>query len=452
MGARSEDSVRCLGGRNAFTERHFDRVAMQYTSLRQTDDEAVFQIRDRLPSGPVTGLDVGAGTGRYTERLVELLGDRATIHAVDLSPAMLLVLLRDGMPDRLPVACCQAERLPIADGSVDFVTTFNAVHHFDLDGFVQEAERVLAPGGHLFIYTRTPDQNAESIWGRAFPDFTARENRLYNETTLRSVAATPGDGGREIVQLPSPCDTHQAGRASQRSRLLDIRPVRRRRTRRRARQLSPRHRRPRRGVLAGPQHARPRATRSLPLTGVARFWPGLATQYCRRLRWPWRERPAGKRGEPGMTSAHTTTTQTSWGRYGGRGALSRQSSRRRMCEVSPSCPLPRTRQPEESAIEIFMFCDLGRYELSAKGSMCGKDADPLGDAILLVPEASAATIDLRGADEIDDIAAAGLAFAVLRRQQNGVEFAILVGSEAASRTLAEAGLAPITHRSVAHSR
>jgi ubiquinone/menaquinone biosynthesis C-methylase UbiE len=185
MSALSEHSARFVGGRNAFTEQHFDRVASHYTSLRQTDDEAVYQIRDRLPSGPVIGVDVGAGTGRYTERLAKLLGDRATVHAVDLSPAMLLVLLHDRLPGQHDVACCQAERLPIADGSVDFVTTFNAVHHFDLEGFVQEAARVLAPDGHLFVYTRTPDQNADSIWGRAFPEFTSRENRLYDEATLR---------------------------------------------------------------------------------------------------------------------------------------------------------------------------------------------------------------------------------------------------------------------------
>jgi SAM-dependent methyltransferase len=166
-------------------ERHFARVASHYTSLRQTDDEAVFEIRDRLPGGPLVGVDVGAGTGRYTELLVKLLGARAAVHAVDLSQAMLLVLLHDGPRGQHPVACCEAERLPIADSSVDFITTFNAVHHFDLDRFVQEAARVLAPNGHLFIYTRTPDQNAKSIWGRAFPGFTSRENRLHDEATLR---------------------------------------------------------------------------------------------------------------------------------------------------------------------------------------------------------------------------------------------------------------------------
>ncbi len=94
-----------------------------------------------------------------------------------------------------------------------------------------------------------------------------------------------------------------------------------------------------------------------------------------------------------------------------------------------------------------MFCDLGRYELSARGPMCGHDVDPLTDAILLLPNDSAATIDLRDAVAIDAAAAAGLASAVLRGQRHGVEFSILVGSEASSATLAAAGLSHITaHR------
>ena len=94
-------------------------------------------------------------------------------------------------------------------------------------------------------------------------------------------------------------------------------------------------------------------------------------------------------------------------------------------------------------MEIFMFCDLVRYELSARGSMCGHDAESLSDAILLLPDDSAATIDLRDADSIDAIAAAVLASAVLRGQRHGVAFSILVGSDAASAMLAAAGLSQI---------
>ena len=97
---------------------------------------------------------------------------------------------------RLPgvgaAVCCEAERLPIRDRSVDFVTTFNAVHHFDLDRFVDEAARVLTADGHLFVYTRTPEQNAQSIWGQAFPGFASRETRLFDTATLRRALSPLG--------------------------------------------------------------------------------------------------------------------------------------------------------------------------------------------------------------------------------------------------------------------
>jgi SAM-dependent methyltransferase len=80
----------------------------------------------------------------------------------------------------------------LADESVDFVTAFNAVHHFDLDRFTHEVARVLRPGGDLFVYTRTPEQNAKSIWGRAFPGFVSHESRLHDETTLGRVFAELG--------------------------------------------------------------------------------------------------------------------------------------------------------------------------------------------------------------------------------------------------------------------
>ena len=50
-----------------------------------------------------------------------------------------------------------------------------------------------SPGGQLFIYTRTPQQNARTIWGRYFPGFTEHEQRLHSEATLReAIWATSG--------------------------------------------------------------------------------------------------------------------------------------------------------------------------------------------------------------------------------------------------------------------
>jgi ubiquinone/menaquinone biosynthesis C-methylase UbiE len=166
-------------------EQHFADVATRYRSLRNTDHEPVRHIRDRLPDGRLLGLDVAAGTGNYTQLLVQHLAGRASILAADLSLPMLRVLRQHAGPGELAVVCCEAERLPIDSGAVDFVTTFNAVHHFDLDRFVNEVARVLTANGQLFVYTRTPQQNARSIWGRSFPGFSARETRLHDQATIR---------------------------------------------------------------------------------------------------------------------------------------------------------------------------------------------------------------------------------------------------------------------------
>jgi SAM-dependent methyltransferase len=78
-----------------------------------------------------------------------------------------------------------AEELPLRTASLDLVTAFNCVHHFDLARFLAAVARVLQPGGQLFIYTRTPQQNARTIWGRYFPGFTEHEQRLHSQAAIR---------------------------------------------------------------------------------------------------------------------------------------------------------------------------------------------------------------------------------------------------------------------------
>jgi SAM-dependent methyltransferase len=90
-----------------------------------------------------------------------------------------------------------AEQLPLRDASLDAVTAFNCVHHFDLGRFLTAVARVLAPGGQLFIYTRTPQQNARTIWGRYFPGFTEHEQRLHSQAAIRDAVSRAG--GLKVV-------------------------------------------------------------------------------------------------------------------------------------------------------------------------------------------------------------------------------------------------------------
>ena len=178
---------------------HFERVAAVYESLRTTDEAPVRTIGQLLPDRPVTGLDIGCGTGRYTRLLRALLPDGSRLAASDVSAAMLAQLkaANRGHAGGVVPLLAAAEQLPLRAASLDVVTAFNCVHHFDLGRFLTAVARVLAPGGQLFIYTRTPQQNARTIWGRYFPGFTEHEQRLHSQAAIRD--AVSRTGGLKVV-------------------------------------------------------------------------------------------------------------------------------------------------------------------------------------------------------------------------------------------------------------
>ncbi len=93
---------------------------------------------------------------------------------------------------RLSRVVARAEWLPFAQGGVDALLSFSAVHHFCLDAFLEQAARVLGANGLLIVYTRTPHQNERTVWGQFFPGFAERETRLFTEESLlKALAARP---------------------------------------------------------------------------------------------------------------------------------------------------------------------------------------------------------------------------------------------------------------------
>jgi SAM-dependent methyltransferase len=173
---------------------HFERVAAVYESLRTTDEAPVRRIGQLLPDRPGTGLDIGCGTGRYTRLLGRLLPEGSRLVASDVSAAMLSQLTAGdhGHARGVVPLLSAAEELPLRTASLEVVTAFNCIHHFDLARFLTAVARVLRPDGQLFIYTRTPQQNARTIWGRYFPGFTEHERRLHGEAAFRDAVRRTG--------------------------------------------------------------------------------------------------------------------------------------------------------------------------------------------------------------------------------------------------------------------
>ena len=120
-------------------------------------------------------LDLGAGTGKLTTRLVE-----RGLQVVAVDPiAEMLEMLRTALPDT-PALLGSAEQIPLPDNAVDAVLVAQAWHWFDPERAVAEIARVLRPGGRLGVLWNTRDER--SGWVKDFGRIVGLEHDRDNAT------------------------------------------------------------------------------------------------------------------------------------------------------------------------------------------------------------------------------------------------------------------------------
>jgi len=139
-----------------------------------------------LPAGARNVLDLGAGTGKLTTRLVERGLD---VVAVDPIPDMLEVL-RASLPQTRALEGT-AEEIPLEDNSVDAVLVAQAWHWVDPERAIPEVARVLRPGGLLGL-----------VWN-------TRDERLGWVRELGQIIGSDGDRGRFDMAFPAPFNEPQ---------------------------------------------------------------------------------------------------------------------------------------------------------------------------------------------------------------------------------------------------
>lgn len=106
-----------------------------------------------LPPGTRDVLDLGAGTGKLTTRLVERGLDVVAVDPI----AEMLEVLRTALP-ATPALLGTAEDIPLDDDSMDAVLVAQAWHWFDPARAIPEVARVLRPGGRLGLVWNTRDE------------------------------------------------------------------------------------------------------------------------------------------------------------------------------------------------------------------------------------------------------------------------------------------------------
>lgn len=110
------------------------------------------------PSPDDTVADLGSGTGFYTDVVAPHV---SRVFAVDLQPEMHARYAEKGVPRNVELVTAAADRLPLADGTLDGAVSTMTYHEFATPGAIAELARVLAPDAPLAIADWTAEGTGE---------------------------------------------------------------------------------------------------------------------------------------------------------------------------------------------------------------------------------------------------------------------------------------------------
>ena len=138
----------------------FDSVAPKYDVMNDLMSAGLHRVWKRYTitvANPQPGqqvLDIAGGTGDLSRAFAKRVGSTGRVVHTDINEAMLREgrnrLLDEGLV--LPTMVCDAEKLPFADNSFDFVSVaFGLRNMTHKDQALAEMRRVLKPGGKLLV-------------------------------------------------------------------------------------------------------------------------------------------------------------------------------------------------------------------------------------------------------------------------------------------------------------
>jgi len=170
----------------------FGREASTYQRARPSyHPQLVARFVERYGTGTV--LEIGAGTGIFTQQIVD---EGVSVVAVEPVPGMRQRLL-DALPT-VDVRDGTAESLPVDSASCDTAVVAQSFHWFHWKPALNEIHRVLRQGGHLVTVWNVKDGGTD--WFKAYMEIVDRyAGDTPRHADMRWRAAIDGDRRYELV-------------------------------------------------------------------------------------------------------------------------------------------------------------------------------------------------------------------------------------------------------------
>jgi SAM-dependent methyltransferase len=145
---------------NLVALKGFGAAAAAYVRGRPSyPAELLTWLRETLELGPATTvLELGAGTGKFTQLLLETEARVVAVEPIDAMRSELAAKFHD-----LKILAASAESIPISDGSVDAVVCAQAFHWFANEVALSEMHRVLKPRGKLGLIWNVRDESIDWV-------------------------------------------------------------------------------------------------------------------------------------------------------------------------------------------------------------------------------------------------------------------------------------------------
>ena len=135
--------------RKEFFDSHADKWDEYFDEEKFTKIKILIEMSDIQKEDCL--LDIGCGTGVLLPLIKKICGDTCDVLALDISFQM-LKKVKEKFHDRFPCVQCDAEDISFKNHTFNKVICYSCFPHFpDKKEALLEIERILKPGGYVFI-------------------------------------------------------------------------------------------------------------------------------------------------------------------------------------------------------------------------------------------------------------------------------------------------------------